>query len=295
MGAHTGELAALTTAFCWAASALSFEAAGKRIGSLNVNIIRLVIGSVFLLVTTSILRGMPFPTDATPHAFLWLGLSGIVGFAFGDLCLFRAFVLVGPRISTLMMSMVPPMAAVLGWMILGETLSPRDMTGMGLTVGGIMWAILDRTPGSTQSKVSPVGLLLALGGALGQAGGLVLSKFGMGDYDPFAATQIRLYWGLGAFAIIFTVTRRWRGMVDSLSDRPGVGFTAIGAFFGPFLGVSMSLLAVQHATAGVAASIMATTPIVIIPAVILIKKEKVGLGGVLGAILAVAGVALLFT
>lgn len=294
MGQHVGELAALTTAACWAISALAFEAAGKRMGSLNVNIIRLLIGSGFLVIATTVLRGMPIPTDATPHAVLWLALSGVVGFAFGDLCLFRAFVVVGPRISTLMMSAVPPLAAIFGWLLMGETLSPRDLTGMALTVTGIAWAIVDRTPGTTGARFSKVGLLLAFGGAVGQAGGLVLSKFGMGDYDPFAATQIRLYAGLASFAVIFTVTGRWSGMVRSLSNRPGLGYTTIGAFFGPFLGVSMSLLAVQHAAAGVAASIMATTPIVIIPAVILIKKERVGIGGILGAMLAVAGVSLLF-
>ena len=45
---HYGEFAALLVAFFWSITALSFEAASKKVGSLPVNIIRLVIGLAFL-------------------------------------------------------------------------------------------------------------------------------------------------------------------------------------------------------------------------------------------------------
>jgi drug/metabolite transporter (DMT)-like permease len=291
---HPGELAALATACCWATSALAFEAAGKRIGSLAVNFIRLIVALAALTAFEAIIRGHALPTDASMHAWVWLAISGLVGFAFGDLCLFRAFVVLGPRLSTLMMSLAPPLTAIMAWLFLDERVSGTKLLGMALTVGGIVWAILARAPDDKTKVRSLVGILLGLGGAVGQAGGLVLSKYGMGDYDAFAATQIRIIAGIVGFALMFSLFRRWPYVRAAARNQAALGFTSIGAVFGPFLGVSLSLVAVKHTHAGVAASIMATTPIVIIPAVILLRKERVGLGGLLGAAIAVAGVAVLF-
>ena len=131
---HAGELAALGTAVCWTITALCFEAAGRRVGSLTVNLLRLVLAIGLLAAAGWVFRGLPLPTDATPRAWLWLTVSGLVGFTFGDLCLFRAFVVLGSRLSTLMMSLAPPLAALIGWLVLGEVLSGRDLLGMTLTV-----------------------------------------------------------------------------------------------------------------------------------------------------------------
>jgi len=313
---HAGELAALGTAACWVATALSFEAAGRRVGSLTVNLVRLVLAVGMLAAANAVRRGLPLPTDATAHAWLWLTVSGLVGFTFGDLCLFRAFVVLGSRLSTLVMSLAPPLTAAIGWAVLGEVLSPRDLLGMALTVGGIAWAVAERRPpggapapvpagarasssGDARTPVPPrtgraTGVALAVGGALGQAGGLVLSKLGMGSYDPWAATEIRVLAGTAGYVLLFTALGRWGRVRRALSDRRAMAFTSFGAFFGPFLGVSLSLVAVQLVEAGVAASLMATTPILILPVAALLHRERIGRGAVGGAILAVAGVVLLF-
>jgi len=296
---YTGQLAALGTAGCWAASALAFEAAGRRIGSLAVNLLRLLVAFGLLTLVGWLARGLPLPVDASRHAWLWLGISGLVGFAFGDLCLLRAFLVLGPRLSTLMMSLAPPMTALIGWLVLHETLSRRNLAGMAMTVAGIAWAVLERpaAPGesSFQRPRHPLaGIALGAGGALGQAGGLVLSKLGMGSYNAFAATQVRVLAGIAGYAAILAVLRWWPRVFSALRDPAALGFTSIGAFFGPFLGVSLSLISVQRTLTGVAASIMAMTPILIIPAVVVLRKERVGIGGVTGAVVAVAGVVLLF-
>lgn len=292
---HAGELAALGTAACWIATALSFEAAGKRIGSLTVNLLRMPFALVLLSLTAWAVRGVALPTDATAFHWTWLSVSGLVGFAFGDLCLFRAFVVLGPRLSTLVMSLAPPIAAVLGWAWLEETLAPRDLLGMALTLGGIAWAVLARDSVRPAAARRPLaGVLLALGGAVGQGAGLVLSKLGMGSYSALAATQIRVLAGLAGYVLLFTVFGWWPRVPAALADRRAMGPLALGAFFGPFLGVTLSLVAVRHTTTGVAASLMATTPVLIIPVVVLLGKERVGLGGVAGAVLAVAGVVVLF-
>ena len=294
---HLGEPAALGTALCWTATALFFAEAGLRIGSLVVNVLRLVMALGMLTLVGWITRGLPWPTDASPHAWLWLSISGVVGFAFGDLCLFRAFVLIGPRLSSLIMSLAPPIAAVLGFFVLGETLALEHALGMGLTVAGVGWALADRTPAGAATpgdrRSRAVGVLLAGFGAVGQGGGLVLSKLGMGDYDAFAATQIRVFAGAVSFALIFTAIRGWPRVGLALRQTRAMALTGLGAVFGPFLGVSLSLLAVQHTQAGIAASIMAIYPVMLIPVVVLLGRERVGLRGVLGTVLAVLGVVLL--
>lgn len=294
---YTGHLAALGAAGLWACTALSIEGAARRIGSLTVNLVRLAFAFVLLSAVGLVFRGHPLPTDATPHNWAWLSISGLVGFTFGDLCLYRAYVVLGTRLSSLMMALVPPITALIGWLALGETLTVRDLLGMTLTIVGIGWAILDRSRssgGQPQHRVTLEGVALGLGGALGQAVGLILSKIGMAGYNVFASTQVRVLAGFVGYALLFFALRWWPNVRTGLRDRTALGFCALGAFFGPFLAVSLSLLAIRETVAGVAASIMALTPVLIIPLVVLLRGERVGIGGVAGALVAVTGVALLF-
>jgi len=290
MGA--GEAAALATAVCWTFTVMSFEAAGKRVGSLPVNIIRLVLGLTLLSLYCAAARGIPLPWDASGFQWLWLGLSGIVGFVIGDLCLFRAFVLIGSRISMVIYALVPPVTAFAGWAFLDESLSLKHWLGIVVTVTGICMVILVR--GSRRMKLAhPAGgLLLALGGTLGQAAGLVMSKYGMGSYSAFAATQIRITAALAVFLLVMPFTRLAGRTAKALRDRTAMLFIGTGSFFGPFLGVSLSLVAVRLIEVGVASTIMAMVPVfIIVPEVVLLGKRVRPLE-IAGALVAVAGVAL---
>lgn len=293
--AHSGELAALATACCWTVTAFAFESAGRRIGSLVVNFTRLVIAAVILSLYTVAVRGRPFPDDASAEAWAWLGLSGLIGFTFGDLCLFRAFVVLGARLSVLVMSLVPPMTAAIGYVLLGERLQPLDLAGMTLTVAGVAGVVGARHASPEEDQHHRVqGIFLALGGALGQAVGLVLSKRGMEGYDPFAAVQIRIYAGIIGFALIFTFTRWWPRLLRGIRDGRAILLTGLGGFFGPFLGVSLSLLAIQRTETGVAATLMALTPILILGPSRFLRGDRITWRSALGAVLAVVGAALLF-
>lgn len=299
----------MLTALFWTITALSFEAASKRIGSMIVNILRLVVGFTFLSLFAWFYRGYLLPVDATARAWMILTVSGLVGFTFGDLCLFQSFVVVGARISMLLMALAPPMTALISWIILGEEMTGRSWLGMIVTITGIAIVVLKREDvpkipeGRRKFRFNyPLwGILLGLGGAFGQALGLVLSKLGMHDpvsglhdYSAFASAQIRVIAGIAGFAILFTILGLWKETFRAVSDRRAVGQLSLGAFFGPFLGVSFSLLAVQLTNTGIAATIMAMVPVLIIPPSVILFKEKVTLKEVAGAILAVGGVALFF-
>ncbi len=293
-----GELAALGTACCWTVSAMSFELASKRVGSLSVNLIRLLFAFVMFSIYMGARTGWFLPLHASPHAWFWLSLSGIVGFALGDLFLFQAFVEIGSRISMLIMASVPILTALIGWFFLGETMTRWDLIGMFVTICGISLVVLERNPENDRSlrlKHSLRGILLACGGAAGQAIGLVLSKYGMeGHFDPFAATQIRVISGILGFGLILTVYRRWGRFRQSITNRSALIPVSLGSFFGPFLGVSLSLLAVQYTTTGVASTLIAIVPVLIIPPAIIIYKERVTVKEILGAIITICGVVFFF-
>ncbi|MDZ7740364.1 MAG: DMT family transporter [Bacteroidota bacterium] len=296
MEQYFGEFAALLTAIFWTVTALFFEMASKRVGSLAVNMIRLLIAFVFLFVFTWIYRGTPLPLDASSHAWFWLSLSGLVGFVFGDYFLFRAYALISSRIAMLVMTLVPPIAALIGWLWLGEMMKGKELLGMFMTISGISLAIFSRPTNSRKIKLSyPLkGLVFAFGGTLGQAGGLVLSKYGMQDYNAFAATQVRIIAGIIGFALIVLILRKGYLVRNALKDHKGMIGIGGGSFFGPFLGVSFSLLAVQYTTTGVAATLMAMVPVFLILPSRFVFKQRITALEVAGAFVSVFGVTLFF-
>lgn len=293
---HLGEFASLLTAVFWTITALSFESAARRIGSLSLNIIRLVIGFTFLSLFTLVRRNALLPVDASGANWLWLTLSGLVGFVFGDLFLFKSYTIIGSRFSMLIMTLVPPITALFGFIMIRETLAFRHFAGILITFSGIMIAIFSRQQKSIKIslKLAPRGILYALGGAVGQALGLVLSKIGMKDYDPFAATQIRIIAGIAGFSVLAVVMSRWKAVINALNDRKGIQAATLGAFFGPFLGVSFSLIAVKYTQTGIASTIMALVPVFILLPHVILYRQRITLWEVTGAVISVAGTALFF-
>jgi drug/metabolite transporter (DMT)-like permease len=332
---YLGELISIGVAVSWTMSALFFEYAGKRIGSLIVNILRLIFAIVLMGAFLTVVAGSPLPQQADGATWFWMVLSGLVGFVFGDLCLFHSYLLITARFSQLLMTLAPPFAALFGWILLGEKLSPTGFLGMAVTLTGIAISVLKRrdaivaggsnlvvvserdkgmpaekTNGIPKSRlrlnISAKGLTLGICGALGQGLGIVLSKQGMNHYSlsaqdpdivkyiPFAATQIRIITGVIGFALIIILSGRTRNFVSGVKDRKGAMTTFAGSIFGPFVGVSLSLMAVQYTNTAIASTIMATTPIIILIPYILIYKRKVTPVEFLGALLSVAGVSLFF-
>ena len=282
---HAGEFAALGTAACWATGSNLFAAAGRRLGPVVLNRLRITVALVLLASTLTLARGAPWPSWATGPQLGWLALSGLVGFVFGDAHFFRALVILGPGRATLLASLAPVFTALIAWPVLHEHPGPLALLGMALTLGGILWVIQASdhrlVPHAEGSVLS--GVLSGVLGALGQAVGYVLSKIALSSgLDPLSATVVRVAAAVVAMWLIAGARGEVGTSLAGLRDRRGSLFMAGGACCGPFLGVTLSLVALQRAEAGVVASITACYPVLAI--VIL-----------LGALVTVAGVVVLFT
>lgn len=288
---HLGEIVALTVAVTWTASAIFFEKAGKNIGSLAVNFIRIIWSFLLLGITLLVTKQTFLPMDATAYQWFWLGLSGVVGLFLGDMFLFKSYIIMGARTSSLIMSTAPILTTIIGWFFLNETLGARSIVAILISVTGVMIVIVNK---NLKVKVPAKGILYAFLGALGQATGLILSKKGIGDYDPIAATQIRLIFALILFLVMITSTKQWRKVKLAVMNTKGMKDVFWGSFLGGFIGITLSLYAVQQTHTGVASTLMALVPVLIILPSAIVFKEKIAPNHVIGAIISIIGVSLFF-
>jgi drug/metabolite transporter (DMT)-like permease len=312
MGMHTGELISLGVAVAWTGSALSFEYAGKRMGALSLNVIRLAMSILMLGITLYFFTGDFIPFNAGSQAWFWLAVSGFIGYILGDYCLFSSYVLIGSRFGQLFMTLAPPSAALAGMFLLGERMSIYAVLGMFVTLFGIALSIVGKKGEENtfkwRFKLPLKGILWGAGAGIGQGVGLVFSKLGMSYFEqtldshdatalfmlPFASTQIRAVVGLGGFLLIVFLSGKGKALVRSLKDVKGMTGAMGGAFTGPFIGVSFSLMAVQYTGTGIASTIMALTPVMILLPAYYFFKQKITYTEILGAIVSVAGVSLFF-
>jgi drug/metabolite transporter (DMT)-like permease len=294
-----GEIAALFTSFCWSLSAVGFSKSTQQVGSQVTNRVRVFIAMLVLILINGVLYGQPIPLHAGASRWAWLGISGIIGLSLGDAFLFQAYQEIGPRLGLLLLSLAPVFGATIAWIFFGQTLTLIQIIGIVVTLGGISWVILVRPSSGDKNghKVSGRGVLFGILAALGQATGLVLSQQGMtGGFSPFAGTLIRMFAAVVTLWIVACFQRQAVSTVTTIVKQPAaLGWVAFGAFFGPVIGVSSSLLAVQYTEIGVASTLMALPPIFMLPISYFIFKERFGWQAVAGTFLAMAGVALLFS
>jgi drug/metabolite transporter (DMT)-like permease len=297
-----GESAAVTTSFFWTLSSLYFTAASKRIGWLNVNAYRTLIAIGFLAVTHLILLGTLIPPANGPQWF-WMGLSGIVGLGIGDSGLFAAYVTIGPRRSLLMMALAPVFAAVSAYVMLGETIREIAALGIAITLIGVVIVILEEEERSGEARISgrhkAAGIVFGLIAAMGQGVGLALSKKGIDInpaviLNPLSATLMRLLLGaLFIWALALLSGRLPRAFAAS-KDIGAIKNTAVASFLGPYLGITLSMVAVTFTETGVAQTLLSLMPVMIIPVVWILHRQKTSWRSILGAVVAVVGVTIIF-
>ena len=304
---YIGELISIGVAFSWTATALLSEFGSKRMGNLTLNLMRMLITLVFSVIMFWLISGSPLPAHASGEAYLWMILSGLVGYVIGDFCLFQCYIIIGSKFGQLFMTLAPIAAAVTAWFTLGQQIKPQAMLAMLVTLAGIAISVLGRGDGHKVSLKLPIsGVLFAIGAAVCQGVGLVLSKIGMNHYEasltstlpswllPFHANFFRCIAGAIGFSVMMAFTEGFKPLGRGVRDRKGMTAAVATTIFGPFVGVGASLLAVQYTAAGIASTLMALTPIIIILPAWWIFKQHITLKSLLGALISVIGVSLFF-
>ena len=297
-----GETAAVSTSCLWTISSVIFTSAGRKIGPLSLNAYRTLVAVGFLVVAHAILFRAILPMASNAQWF-WMGSSGVVGLGIGDSALFAAYVTIGPRRSLLVFASAPIFASIGAYLMLGEIIPTLAIVGIALTLVGIIIVLLEREQHSGEirlsKKLESYGVFFALIGAVGQGVGLVLAKKGIDLYpemslDPLSATLMRMILGAISLWAVLLAVGRLPELRRAFYDSKGMTQTVAAAFLGPFLGVTLSMVAVTYAEAGIAQTLMSLMPVLIIPVVWVLYKQKTSRRGVLGAVIAIIGVSILF-
>jgi drug/metabolite transporter (DMT)-like permease len=292
-----GEIAGLATSVFFALTSIIFASTGRLVGSQVTNRIRLIFAFVYLVIVNVTLFGEPLPFSADSSRWIWLGLSGVIGLSFGDAFYFQSLISIGPRLGSLLLSMAPIFGSLIAWVFFGETLTLLQITGIVLALSGIAWVVMSHEePPNTPHGYTRRGVFFGVLAGLGQAAGLVLSKQGMyGEFSPFQANAIRMFTAMLVIWAWTFIQGKAGSTFAILREKPqAIRLLALGALVGPLLGVSSSLFAVQHTEVGVASTLMALPPVILLPVSYFAFKEKIGWQAVAGTILAIAGVAVLF-
>ena len=297
-----GESAAVATSWLWTLSSIFFTSGSRRISWLGVNAYRLIMAIGLLAATHLVILGTLVPS-ANASQWLWMGLSGIVGLGIGDSALFAAYAIIGPRRSLLLMALAPVFAAASAYAMLGETISDAGLLGIAITLIGVITVILESEdrPGETamSAKQRVGGVFFGLVGAMGQGVGLALSKKGIvlnsgAILNPLSATLMRLILGALFIWALALLSGRLPRVLAASRDLSAMKTTAVASFLGPYLGITLSMVAVTFTETGVAQTLLSLMPIMIIPVVRISHHQKTSWRGVSGAAIAVLGVAIIF-
>jgi drug/metabolite transporter (DMT)-like permease len=290
------ELAALGTATCWATTGILASDAVRALGPFYFNMIRQAFVTLVLtgIVMTSGVLALP-----GWEGIAVLGVSGVVGILLGDTLNFAAVGRLGPRRAGAVFALNAPMAAVLGWVVLGETLGWQAGLGIAVTVAGVALAILGRpTEGAHRLETIRgglrVGVLFGLGAALGQAAGALIARpYMAGGLDPYVGSLIRV--GASGLAMGLVATLPFAPARPAAVSRTVLALTAATALIGLLLGMTLFLYALQGSETGIIATLSATSPVIILPLLWLRTGQRPSAKSWAGAALAVAGLALIFT
>ncbi len=293
-----GELAALATSVMFSIGPSFFTLSGRLIGSVMVNRGRLLAAAIILMLAHLVIYGALLP-QATADQWLWFSLSGVIGLSLGDAALFQAFIQIGPRLTMLIFSLSPILAALMGWIWHGETLTFQQALGIVVTLAGVLWVVAERQNNSERidSRLYVSGLFFAFLGAVGQAGGLVTAKEGLiGGISVLSGQVIRMSVAALAIWLVTLALRQGRRTLRTFQEQPlATRFLLLGAVFGPVLGVWFSLAAVKYTpNIGIASTLQSLPPIFLIPIGYFFFKEKVSARALVGTVIALVGVAVLF-
>ncbi|MBE9009601.1 DMT family transporter [Pseudanabaenaceae cyanobacterium LEGE 13415] len=290
---YRGELAALTAAFIWACGSIVYTGVGRQISPLALNFTKGWV-AIVLLCLTFLITGQSIPSiEFMP--FLMLFLSGVIGIGFGDTAYFSALNCIGARRTLLFETLAPPLSAILALLFLQERLALSAWIGIGFTIAGVIWVILERTSDQQGNFRPRLGSLYGLLAAIGQAAGAVLSRSALvnTDIDSLWSTLIRLFGGTIALFLWILIRQQSPEMIKPLRDRRLLTIIAGTAFISTYLGIWLQQTSLKYATTGIAQALSSTSPLFVIP-LSSAMGDRVSMRSVIGVLISLLGVSLLF-
>lgn len=239
--------------------------------------------------------GLPFASNI--EQVIYLTLSGLIGLVLGDTFLFKSFNEIGPRVTMILMSSNPIFGALIAYFVFSETISYTGIFGMFITILGIILVVGKSRNNGQKSNVSFIGLIYALLATIGQAVGLIFTKmaFFNGSIHPISATFLRVISAFVTLVVIGLLSGRLNlKRIKMVYDLPTIGMLILGSLIGPYLGITLSYVAITHSPIGIASTIMSLQPVLMLPISKYYYNEHITSNAIVGSILAVFGLLLLF-
>lgn len=288
-----GEFFSLFAAICWAQNALIFSWTGKKISSRTTTHMRLWLALPFIFIIHYLFRGVIFPI-LPAKGLIFFSISGFIGFFLADLLLFEAFVRLGAKDTMLIMTSVPFIASFFSYFIFNEALKGIYLVAMVITIFGIALVIMDKNAEiPVKHKLS--GIFLALASAVGQALGLIFSKLGLNcNVNPISGNLVRIIAGFLGLLFYAILKKEIKNDFKKIKNKKIFLLLLFATFFGPVLGVLLSLYAMNYAPVGIVSTLMQTSPLFILIIEYLLYKKKASKQAFIGVIVAIFGAALFF-
>lgn len=308
--ATLGLIAATTAAFFWAISVVLYRRVGTFMAPVRLNmtkgLIAVVILSAVMLVDWLVMKNVPWTLGW--YGLLIMAASGVIGIGLGDTLFFAGLNRMGARRMLLLFTINPVITVLIAWMMMGEPLTGPQVFGIVLTCGGVAWVIAERNTKRSDGHVDLLGILYGIGAATCQATGYLMSRHILkppdGSEGPMTAASsawLRLLAGSLILLAFLPMDRLLKnpGGQDHHHPRPpgkaqGWAMFLGAMLLGTVLGIWLMQVSAKHADrAGVAATLLSTSPLFVLPIVAMLG-EHISKRAVMGALVTIAGVALLF-
>lgn len=303
-----GLLAAFLSTICWTISVFPFTKAGRVMTVESMNLVRLVLGSILVLFAAIIFDRDFLSIFSSEYArgWLWLGISGILALGIGDYFGLRMYTILSPRYGSVLTTLSPAMALLMGIVFLNEQMNFIGLCGMAITITGVMTMSLGRKerssiPDHGHGSIFK-GIVFGAISAFCNGTGLALSKKGFleqaviqNNIHPLTGSFIRFIVAT-IFVLIFMLSyKKLLPNVRNIKKQPGhvLRLAATGVVFGPLLAVSFAMVSIQYINVAVAQTIFALVPVVALIISHFVYKEVITRNALLGVFAAILGVAIL--
>lgn len=295
-GLLIGQILAIITALTYAENSIIYSYLGKKASIKATVHVRLWIAVPIIVIMALISEGNFF-LQATLTNWIFLLLSGLLGYFFCDSLLFWAFTNIGPREAMVIMTLNPIFTSILSYFIFNESLTVFQILAILITISGIIILILgqDKEKDVIKKNNKTKGAIFAFLAAIFQATSAVLSKSALSNLGAISTNSIRMIGGLvGAVVFALFFRKQFKNDFIIFNNKKHFSLLLIATITGPIIGMSLLLTSFNYIPIGLATAIVQISPIFILLYELIFMKKRLKALEILGTIISVFGVALMF-